>query len=179
MAFYSRVLLLGLLLVTSTVHSTTLVEVVLVDKLEEPRGFCLDIVGSRQKATPARGLQVHTCYGYQGKIAVDQGFDGDGLKNGEFRLPWFKVCMTTAAAQSGSTLALRDCDGTTQQRFHFTSAGQIIPDHDSSLCLTVSDAPSSRGAGGNPPHLIRRLAYQPCDGRLDKYQKWHIREKAD
>src|SRR4029434_9424939 len=39
-----------------------LVEVVLADKLDDSRGFCLDVVGSKQQAKAERGLQAHTCY---------------------------------------------------------------------------------------------------------------------
>ena len=80
MATRLLVVLAGWLACSTPTHAATLVEVMLVDKLDEPRGFCLDIVGSQRKATPERGLQAHTCYSYQGKIAVDQGFDGERLK---------------------------------------------------------------------------------------------------
>jgi len=172
-------LLLGFSLAVTATDAASIVEVALVDKLDDSRGFCLDVVGSQRKATPARGLQAHTCYSYQGRIAVDQGFDGDGLKRGEFRLPRFQVCMTSTGAQPDSPLALRLCDGGMQQRFRFTAAGQIVPESDAALCITVNRDSSTPGAGGNPPHLIRRLSLQPCDGRFDKYQKWRIREKAD
>lgn len=172
-------LLLGLFFAPMCADAASIVEVALIDKLDDTRGFCLDVVGSQRKATPARGLQVHTCYSYQGRIAVDQGFDGDGLKRGEFRLPGINLCITSTGAQPNSMLALRPCDGSMQQRFRFTAAGLIVPYSDSTLCLTVSDAPSYPGAGGNPPHLIRRLTVQTCDDRLDNYQKWHIREKVD
>ena len=73
------------------------VEVLLVDRLDEPRGFCLDIRGHKQRARVDRGLQAHSCYSYQGQIGVDQGFDSDAIKAGRFHMPGFDVCMTAAA----------------------------------------------------------------------------------
>lgn len=52
-------------------RAETLVEVVLADHLDDRRGFCIDIVGYKQRAKPQRGLQAHSCYSYQGEIGVD------------------------------------------------------------------------------------------------------------
>ena len=51
------------------------VEIYLLSDLDEPRGFCLDIRGYKSSANIDRGLQAHTCYSYQGSVAVDQGFE--------------------------------------------------------------------------------------------------------
>ena len=51
----------------------TLAEIFLLNNLDENRGYCLDIKGYKTNADPTRGLQAHTCYSYQGSIAVDQG----------------------------------------------------------------------------------------------------------
>ena len=55
--------------------SGNLVEIRLVDKLDEQRGFCIDIRGHKERAKVNRGLQAHTCYSYQGQLGVDQAFD--------------------------------------------------------------------------------------------------------
>ena len=52
-----------------------LVEIHLIDLLDEDRGYCLDIKGFKSRAKIERGLQAHTCYSYQGNIAIDQAFD--------------------------------------------------------------------------------------------------------
>jgi hypothetical protein len=68
-----------------------------------PRGFCLDVVGWKQRADPGRGLHAHSCYSYQGQIAVDQGFDAALVRAGTFRLTGFEVCMTLPAEHRGET----------------------------------------------------------------------------
>lgn len=170
--------LLGLLGGVFKANAAT-VEVALVERHDEPRGFCLDIVGSQARATPAHGLQAHTCYSYQGRIAVDQGFDHERLKLGEFRMPWFKVCMEASRLQPGAPLDLKQCTDSASQRFRFTGEDKIIPSGDPTLCLSADAGPSRPGGGGQPTHLIRTLSLQPCDPRLDIFQKWRIREKAD
>ncbi len=156
-----------------------LVEVVLADKLDDSRGFCLDVIGSKQQAKPERGLQAHTCYSYQGKIAVDQAFDADRLPKGEFRMPTLNVCMTLTSTREGSPLALKRCDGRAEQRFNFQPDGEIIPKADPSLCLTVAGGASRPGGGGRPAHLIRRLTLERCGTTRIVYQRWRSREKAD
>ena len=78
-------------------HAEALVEVVIADHLDDSRGFCIYIVGYKQRAKPhrgLRGLQAHSCYSYQGKIAVDQGFDAALISKGKFRMNGFDLWMT-------------------------------------------------------------------------------------
>ena len=50
-------------------------EIYLLEELDESRGYCVDVKGSKTNANPDNGLQAHTCYSYQGEISVDQKFD--------------------------------------------------------------------------------------------------------
>ena len=81
-----------------------MVEVTLVDKLDEPRGFCFDTLGFQAEARPEEGLQTHSCYSYQGQLAVDQAFDGDLIPEGTFRLIEYDVCMTLTGTSAVSSL---------------------------------------------------------------------------
>ena len=98
-------LLVGLML-GSAAFAQTKVEVTLVDRLDEPRGFCFDTLGFQDRARPEEGLQTHSCYSYQGQLAVDQAFDGDLIPEGTFRLTEFDLCMTLTGAGIGSTFGL-------------------------------------------------------------------------
>ena len=57
------IVVLGLLLITSS-QSDDNVEIYLLNQLDDPRGFCIDIRGHKLKAKIDKGLQVHTCYSY-------------------------------------------------------------------------------------------------------------------
>ena len=109
-------LLVGLML-GSAAFAQTKVEVTLVDRLDEPRGFCFDTLGFQDRARPEEGLQTHSCYSYQGQLAVDQAFDGDLIPEGTFRLTEFDLCMTLTGAGIGSTFALEPCNGGELQQF--------------------------------------------------------------
>lgn len=155
------------------------VEVVLVDRLDDQRGFCFDIRGYKQRARPDRGLQAHSCYSYQGEIGVDQGFDTDGINAGRFHMPGFDVCMTAQGGDAGARLGLAKCDGSAQQGFSMTADGAIVSKSAPKLCATVAGGESRQGGGGRPVHLIRGLTLEPCDEARAKYQRWRLRTKAD
>ena len=97
-------LLLAGLMLGSAAFAETKVEVTLVDRLDEPRGFCFDTLGFQAQARPEEGLQTHSCYSYQGQLAVDQAFDGDLIPEGTFKLIEFDLCMTLTGTSTGSTL---------------------------------------------------------------------------
>ena len=72
------ILVLGFFLITSS-QADDNVEIYLLNQLDDSRGFCIDIRGHKLKAKIDKGLQAHTCYSYQGKIAPDQGFNSLNL----------------------------------------------------------------------------------------------------
>ena len=61
-----------------------LVEVYLINQIDDHRGYCLDIKGYKSRANINRGMHAHTCYSYQGDIAVDQGFDRRKIMKNQF-----------------------------------------------------------------------------------------------
>jgi hypothetical protein len=156
----------------------TRVELALADKLDDERGFCVDVVGSQARARPDAGVQAHTCYSYQGRIAVDQAFDAAHLRAGTLYMPAFDVCLH-GEGKGPAALSLRACDGSAAQRYAVTPEGRILSVADRALCLTVAAGMSRIGAGGRPPHLIRSLWLAPCSGQAGRYQTWIAREAPD
>ena len=179
---FSGLVLMALLIgapLAGSAHAGETVEVLLVERLDDPRGFCLDIRGYKQRAKVASGLQAHSCYSYQGQLAVDQGFDSDDIKAGRFRMPGFDVCMTAQGAEAGARLGLAKCDGSPQQGFSLTAKGESVAKSAPKLCVTVAGGESRQGGGGQPVHLIRRLTLEACEEGRAKYQRWRVRSKAD
>ena len=172
-------LLLTSLILASAAFAETKVEVTLIDKLDEARGFCFDTLGFQTRARPEEGLQTHSCYSYQGQLAVDQAFDGDLIPEGTFRLIDFELCMTLTGTSAGSTLALEPCDGSELQQFEHRANGRVVAVAAPGNCITAGEGPSRHGGGGEPVHLIRDLQLQVCDGSRAGRQQWRLREAAD
>ena len=152
-----------------------LVEVKLVDDLDEPRGYCLDVAGGKgTNAVIGKGLQAHTCYGYTGNFLEDQSFDLTLLENGTFFINYFNVCMTAESLNQGVGVVLEKCAGSSKQKFSLESNGNIITALRKNLCVTVNGAEKQEGKGGSPVHVMRSLSLESCSDDLAAYQTWAV-----
>ena len=150
-----------------------LVEIKLINNLDDKRGFCIDIKGHKSRAKIERGLQAHTCYSYQGEIAIDQGLDADRLKLKELFFPNFDVCVHPSSYNNPLSLTLIKCENT--QEFILDEDNTIRLKYNTNLCLTVAKEESRKGGGGSPVHLMRNLSMQICNNKHSIYQTWVIR----
>jgi hypothetical protein len=150
-----------------------LVEIKLIHNLDDKRGFCIDIKGHKSRAKIERGLQAHTCYSYQGEIAIDQGLDANKLKKKELFFPNFDVCVHPSSYINPLILTLIKCKNS--QEFIFDEDNTIRLKGNTNLCLTVAKEESRKGGGGSPVHLIRNLSMQKCNKNNSIYQNWIIR----
>ena len=157
------------------VAAQDLLEVNLIALLDEPRGYCVDMIGYKERARTDRALHAHTCYSYRGSIAVDQGIDRKLVREGRIRFPYFEVCMMIGQARAGEPLVLDKCTDSPSQRFRFTAAGEIQPDADLGLCVTIADGSGAEGGGGQPVHLLRPLSLEPCSKKAASRQRWQLR----
>ncbi len=151
-----------------------LAELQLVSKLDDQRGYCIDIRGHNERAKVQRGLQAHTCYSYRGQIGVDQAFDASLIASGKFYLPAFDVCMAAENRTQGSRLILTRCTNQTLQKFALNSDNEIKLVANNELCLTVNGGESKEGGGGTPVHLMRRLTLESCATTKNDYKNWLI-----
>lgn len=151
------------------------VEISLANNLDESRGFCIDIRGYKHKAKIEKGLQAHTCYSYQGELAVDQAFESSKLKEGIFYISKFSSCMSAVNLKKKLTLKLQTCNESINQVFKFKKDKTIRPQINKNFCITVSQNNSIKGGGGRPVHLKRKLYLSKCDINLNDYQNWIAR----
>jgi len=150
-----------------------LVEIKLLNNLDDKRGFCIDIKGHKFRAKISRGIQAHTCYSYQGEIAVDQGLDANKLKQKQLFFPYFDVCVHPTSSKNPLNLNLLKCDNT--EEFVFSEDNTIRLKNNTNLCLTVAEGNSRKGGGGSPIHLIRNLSMKTCNQQNPVYKTWGIR----
>ena len=167
-----------LLLQAQAYAADAVAEVLLKALLDEKRGYCIDALGSQTKADISRPLQAHSCYSYQGRVAVDQGFEAIKLKAGAFRLTYFNVCMS-GSPREGGILTLAPCSDDPAMKFVWLPSGEIRPRDASYLCITVADGSGMPGNGGSPVHLKRNLSLEKCDTSRAAYQTWRYRASFD
>lgn len=167
--------IMGLLFITSS-QANDNVEIYLLNQLDDPRGFCIDVRGHKYKAQINKELQAHTCYSYQGEISPDQGFSSHKLTKNQFILPSFNVCMEASSLTPSANLRLRKCDRNTLQNFEWSNENKIYLIGNRKLCLTVDQGQSRKGGGGSPVHLMRNLSLELCAESLNSYQAWGVRK---
>ena len=169
-------LLIYLILLSPNIVFSEAVEIYALNQLDEYRGYCLDIKGHKLKARTNKGLQAHTCYSYQGEIAVDQGFDSLKLPQNQFFLPAFDVCMEAASISASAPIKLNTCNSGTLQKFEWDTKGRVHPMSNTKLCLTIAQGQSRKGGGGSPVHVMRNLSLEICSKSLNPYQAWSTRK---
>lgn len=170
------VIVLSLLSFSHSVSGEEQVEIYLIDPVDEERGYCIDIKGHQKKAKIQRGLQAHTCYSYQGKIAVDQAFDSLAFGENRLYLSAFDVCVSAESIRATTSLQLERCrEGDELQEFSWDEKGRIRTIADPNLCITAAPGDVRKGGGGSPVHLIRRLSLERCNIALQRTQRWGFR----
>ena len=151
------------------------VEMMLSDRLDgNLDSYCLDISGSKANANIEKGLQTHTCYGYQGASGIDQLFDLERLSNNQLYMPEFDVCATLSDTVSGTRISLAACDTSESQKITLTENGYLSPVAAMDMCLTAGEE-TRLGRGGTSEHQIKSLTLEPCSEELAKYQRWETR----
>ncbi len=159
------------------VNADTPVEVKLIAPIEEDRGWCLDLRGRMNNATPIGGVHGHTCDTYSGNgPIVDQAFSMETImEDDEFRLLAFNdKCMTLYEPNAGSFVSMETCDGRDTQAIMMNESGQIIPKMTPELCLTAGSVVLP-GGGGDPLHLMRDISFEVCDSDVNELQLWEFR----
>jgi len=168
-----------LMLLAINLNAQTVAEVKLIAPLEEDRGWCLDLRGSRANAEPIGGVHGHTCYTYEGEgVALDQGFFVENIhENNEFRMSGFSdLCMTLYEANPGSFVSIETCDDRDTQGFTLQESGRIVADMSPDLCLTAGSFVLP-GGGGRPLHIMRDLSFEECGGVASELQAWELRSE--
>ena len=131
-------------------------------------------------------LRAHTCHSEQigkllggdfesGGVSSDQGFDVSKISTGEFKLPFYNVCMEVENVGSSSGLVLRECDKNPKQQFVFEDDGKIKQVNDLRLCLTTSANYDWYGGGFRPVYIVRDLFVGSCNPAFSERQSWGLR----
>lgn len=157
----------ALLLTVQLAVAQSLTQVRLVDPLDEPEFYCLDLSGWGDHLKLEDPLQAHTC---KMRGASDQMF---AFEDGKILVGDTGRCLEIASSGkplAGAAILARKCGDNAMQTFMLEDNGQISA-AGSGLCLAVGDQ-SSDAAG--PSHVWRVLTVEPCDGVDPKQSTWQI-----
>ena len=171
MKHYKPLALLALFLAplwSATTAAETLVQVRLVDALDEPEFYCLDLSGWGDHLKLDDPLQAHTC---KTRGAGDQMFT---VEDGKILVGDTGRCLTlgvsSGMALPGVAILARECGDNAMQGFTLEEDGRISV-AGSNLC--VAAGPESTDASG-PSHVWRVLSVQRCDTVAAELMTWQV-----
>ena len=139
----------------------------LVDPLDEPERYCVDVPGLGRRLDLNAALMAHTCK----PGAADELFTINQPADGQLYMRAYDRCATAESDQAGAELFLKPCDSSPLQRFTFASGGKIRL-ASGSVCLAVAG-----GVGqptGGPSHLRRDLTLELCESVEASRSEWKL-----
>jgi len=139
----------------------------LVDPLDDPGHYCIDVVGFGSEARFRDALQAHTCKPADNR---DQQFT-HRTQTGQLYMEEYRLCLQPENLAPGSELFLRDCSASPLQSFDFFEDGYIRLGEDGpdQLCVAVA---SGKGEIINPIHKRRDLNIEACDATDLSLMEW-------
>ncbi len=139
----------------------------LVDPLDEPEFYCLDLSGWGDHLRLEDPLQAHTCKTRGGD---DQMFS---IEDGKILVGDTGRCLEVAGSGAplpGSAILARKCSDSAMQAFALEENGRISV-KGSGLCLAAGDR-SAEASG--PSHMWRVLSVALCDTTNPELMTWQV-----
>ena len=145
--------------------SPTLVQ--LVDALDEPEYYCIDVPGFGANLNLQSALMAHTCK----PGADDELFAVDHPAPGNLSMPAYDLCLEAEGTDFPARLRLAACSESALQRFNFDADSALVLSG-TELCLTVS--PGDGEPTGGPSHLRRDLLLLDCAQAEPALSRWAL-----
>ncbi len=133
----------------------------LIDPLDEPEFYCVDVRGFGSGSQTDRSLQAHTCK----PGGEDELFLINHPADGQLFMQAYDLCL----AAEGEAVFLRNCSDSTDQSFKAGSDGTVRTG-DGQLCLAV--APGEGEEAGGASHVRRDLALVDCTEAHRHLARW-------
>jgi len=162
------ILVLAIMPLSAQSFADSLTQVRLVDPLDEPEFYCLDLSGWGEHLKLEDPLQAHTC---KTSGADDQMFE---LKDGKILVGNTGRCLQVGVSSgkplAGVAVLARDCVDSPLQQLSLDDSGKISVGG-TDLCLAAGH--DSTDASG-PSHVWRVLSAQPCDSTTAALNTWQV-----
>lgn len=135
----------------------------LVDPLDEPEFYCVDVPGFGASLRLQAALMAHTCK----PGADDEIFAVNEPLPGNLLMPAYDLCMEA----DGAEIVLRACSDSAMQRFELDAEGALSL-AGTELCVAV--APGEGEPTGGPSHVRRDLVLLDCGEGDASLRQWSL-----
>ena len=145
----------------------------LVDPLDDPDHYCIDVVGFGSGVQLQQPLQAHTCKPTDNR---DEQFTHRPL-TGQLYMEEYSLCLQPDEPVQGSPLYLRECSDSPLQSFDIFADGSIRVGADGPDQFCVAVAPGN-GEVINPIHKRRDLSLANCGATELNRMQWSFFEQS-
>lgn len=153
---------------TEAVVADTLVQ--LLDPLDEPEYYCIDVPGFRQSLNLDGALTAHTCK----PNADDEMFTFNYPAVGQFYMPAYERCMEARSAEASAELSMAECTDSPLQQFSYYDDGSIQLKGNAAIPFCIAVADQAGEPTGGPSHLRRDLMLSPCADVSTTLSQWDL-----
>ena len=138
----------------------------LLDALDAPKRYCLDLEGYAYITDVNAPVIVHSC---------KEGWFKDGTwivdfpQAGQIYIPWYELCVAAGSAEQDAEVLLQECSDAPLQYFDFRADGKIevMSEGEDPFCLAVAE--TSRPTGNN---LRRQTRMTHCNDTDESMTRW-------
>ena len=141
----------------------------LVDPLDEPEFYCVDIPGFRQNVQLEAPLMAHTLKRFG---SADEMFTLNYPEEGQIYAAEYDLCIEASGTKPGDKLMLKKPSDSHLQRFVLTEEGKLVLKDHPQIGFTVADGKGSKAGG--PSHLRRDLDLQDVTQAPAKLTTWKL-----
>ncbi len=153
---------------------TSSVMIRLIDPLDEPEFYCLDVPGYGPGVQLDNPLTAHTLKAFG---SDDEMWVLNYPEAGQIYVQAFKRCIEAEHAKSGASLYLKEPGDSLLQRFTMTEKGTIVLAEHTDLGFAV--APGNGEQAGGPSHLFRKMGLANLAETPEKLTTWKLVKDAD
>ncbi|HAT60916.1 MAG TPA: hypothetical protein DCS60_09120 [Opitutae bacterium] len=146
----------------------------LVDPLDEPEFYCVDIPGFRQNVQLQSPLMAHTLKRFG---SADEMWTMDYPSKGQIYASEYGLCIQAASAEQGATLLLKEPSDSRLQCFKLTKKGALVLVDHPELGFAVAGGEGSKAGG--PSHLRRDIRLGRLSDTDATLTSWKLVESAD
>ncbi len=137
----------------------------LVDPLDEPEFYCVDVPGFGASLNLQAPLMAHTCK----PGADDELFLINHPRPGNLFMPAYDLCIEADSTDALGQLHLKECTDAATQRFEIDDEGALRV---TGAALCVSTSPEGGEPTGGPSHLRRDLLLVDCGAAEPALAQW-------
>ncbi|GAB5558502.1 MAG: hypothetical protein SynsKO_01490 [Synoicihabitans sp.] len=141
----------------------------LVDPLDEPEFYCIDIPGYGRNVQLEAPLMAHTLKRFG---AADEMWVMDYPSKGQIYSKEYELCIEVESASSGAKLRLKKPSDSPLQRFDLTKNGTLVLQDHPELGLAVAAGEGTKAGGRS--HLRRDLSLQSLKTTDPKLATWKL-----